>query len=58
MDKVLEIIKWCLESGPNLLSAVVGLLTALIALCLLIPGDSPEKQLQGVVNFLSKFSKK
>lgn len=38
--------------------AVTALLTAVIAICQLIPGDQPEKTLQGIVDFLSKFSKK
>jgi len=40
------------------LGAITALLTAVIAICQLIPGDQPEKALQGVVDFLSKFSRK
>lgn len=43
---------------PEILGYVVSALSALIAVGLMIPGDFPEKQLQGVVDFLSKFSKK
>jgi len=58
MDKVLELVKWAVENGPQFITAVVAVLGAVIALCLLIPGEQPEKALQGVVAFLSKFSAK
>ncbi len=58
MDKVLEYAKWAFENGPQFVTAIVAVLTALIALFLLIPGDQPEKALKGVVDFLSKFSLK
>jgi hypothetical protein len=38
--------------------AVVALLSAVIAIASLIPGEQPEKFLQSVVDVLSKFSKK
>ena len=38
--------------------AITALLTAVIAIAQLIPGDQPEKFLQGVVDFLAKFSRK
>lgn len=38
--------------------ATTALLTAVIAVCQLIPGDQPEKTLQAIVDFLSKFSRK
>ena len=38
--------------------ALVALLTAVIAVASLIPGDEPENTLQKVVDFLSKFSRK
>jgi len=40
------------------LGALVALLTAVIAVASLIPGDEPENTLQKVVDFLSKFSRK
>lgn len=58
MEKVLEVLNWIVASGPNLVSALAGVLSAVIALCLLIPGEQPEKFLQGVVDFLGKFSRK
>jgi len=38
--------------------ALVALLSAVIAIASLIPGDEPEATLTKIVSFLSKFSKK
>jgi len=38
--------------------ALVALLTAVIAIASLIPGDEPEATLTKVVSFLSRFSRK
>lgn len=40
------------------IGAITALLTAVIAIAQLIPGDQPEKSLQAIVDFLAKFSKK
>jgi len=40
------------------LGAITALLGGVIAICQLIPGEQPEKALQAVVDFLSKFSRK
>lgn len=40
------------------LGALVALLSAVIAVASLIPGDEPESTLRKVVDFLSKFSRK
>lgn len=58
MDTVLQWLQWAIANGPNFVTALVSVLTAVIAVCLLIPGEQPEKFLQGVVDFLSKFSVK
>jgi hypothetical protein len=58
MEAILNIIAWATANGPQFLAAVSAALTAIIALCLLIPGEQPEKFLQSVVDFLAKFSKK
>lgn len=58
MDKVLEIVKWILAVGPELIAALIAVLGALIAMFLIIPGPQPEKFLQGIADFLKKFSKK
>ena len=58
MDQVYEIIKLLVEKGPDFITAIVGVCSALIVLSLMIPGDQPEKFLQSAVEFLSKFSRK
>lgn len=58
MEQVMHILQLIIEKGPAVLSAVVGVLTALIAVFMLIPGEQPEKALQGIVDFLAKFSRK
>ena len=58
MEKIIEIGKWLLVHGPEILSALSAVLSAIIALCMLIPGDQPEKALRAVVDFLAKFSRK
>jgi hypothetical protein len=58
MEKIIELVKAAIEMGPAIISAVMALLSGVIAIALLIPGEQPEKALQGVVEFLKKFSKK
>lgn len=41
----------------KMVGVVTVILNALIGVCLLIPGDQPEKFLQQVVDFLKKFSR-
>lgn len=61
MEKILPL----LANLPAIWSAVVvvlgaltALLTALIAVFVLIPGDAPEKQLQAIVDAVKKISLK
>jgi hypothetical protein len=58
MDKLIQAGQWLVLHGPELVSAIVALLSGVIAIALIIPGEQPEKALQGVVEFLKKFSKK
>ena len=58
MQTVLEIGQWILANHQVVLSALVAVVGALIALFLVIPGEQPEKGLQSVADFLAKFSKK
>lgn len=58
MSQMLQVVSWCTTQGPIVLSAVVAVLTALIGLFMLIPGEQPEKALQKVVDFISKYSAK
>ena len=58
MEKALEVVKLAIAMGPEIIAAVVALLSGVIAVSLLIPGEQPEKALQGIVDFISKFSRK
>ena len=51
---ILQII----AKGQEILTHVVVILSALIAIAMVIPGDEPEKSLQKVLDFIKKFSKK
>lgn len=55
---MMDLLAFVAAHAAEIVSAAVALLSGVIAVCLLIPGDAPEKQLQAVVDFLSKFSKK
>lgn len=58
MEIIGQIVAWATMNGPQFVSAIVSLFSALIVICLMIPGEQPEKMLQSAVDFLSKFSKK
>ena len=58
MQTVIDIFNFLVTNGPALISGIVGVLTAIIGVALLIPGEQPEKFLQSIVDFLTKFSKK
>lgn len=54
----MEWLTWLLTNYQALISAVLAVLTALIALALIIPGAEPERTLTKWVDFLTKFSRK
>ena len=58
MEKLLEAIKWLVQFGPEIISGIIAVLSGVIAIALIIPGEQPEKALKGVVAFLEKFSAK
>jgi len=58
MQKVLEIAQWLIANYQMIITLMIGLLTAIIAIALVIPGPQPEAFLQKIVDFLKKFSKK
>lgn len=58
MDKILEIGKWLGLHGLDVVDAVGLILTGVIGVALLIPGEQPEKALQAVVDLLKKISRK
>ena len=58
MDKLITIFAWIGANYQSILSGVVGILSALIVVFAMIPGDQPEKTLQMIVDFIKKFSSK
>lgn len=44
--------------GLEIVAAVHALLVAVIGVCMLIPGEQPEKALQAIVDMIEKFSRK
>lgn len=58
METLLSIVNWVLANYQAVISAVMAILTGVIAISLLIPGDQPEKTLQAIVDWLKKFSVK
>jgi hypothetical protein len=55
---MLEKIQFILENGPEIVGAIVLLLMGVSAVAAWIPGDQPEKTVNKIVAFLSKFSRK
>lgn len=58
MEQVIQAGQWLVVFGPELVAALVAMLTGAIGIALLIPGDEPEKTLKVIADFLSKFSRK
>lgn len=55
---ILSVGQWLLANYALVLHAVLAVLTALVALFMIIPGPQPEAALQKVVDFIERFSKK
>jgi hypothetical protein len=47
-----------IAKAQDVLGSVSLVLTGLIAICMMIPGDQPEKALQSILDLIKKFSKK
>lgn len=43
---------------PEIVTGIISVLSVIISVALVIPGEQPEKFLQKLVDFLSKFSRK
>lgn len=54
----MAIVGWLGENWQNLVAGVAGLMAALTALFLFIPGEQPEKTFKAIGDFLEKFSAK
>ncbi len=52
----MSVINWILENYQVLISTTVAVLSAIIAVSLLIPGPQPEKTLQKLVDWIDKLS--
>lgn len=53
-----QVIPFLIAHGLQILGAVTLILSGLLAIALIIPGDQPDNFLQGVLDFLKKFSSK
>lgn len=65
LESLMALYSAVVQNWPMILSglltsvgALVIILNALIAVCLAIPGEQPEKALRAVVAWLEKFSRK
>lgn len=58
MEGVVKFFSYVAANWDGILGAVTALISAVIGISLLIPGEQPEKFLQSIVDFLAKFSKK
>lgn len=54
----MEWITWLLSNYQALITGLIAVLSAFIALALIIPGDQPEATLQKWLDAISKFSRK
>ncbi len=55
---MMDVVQYALAHSAEIIAAITALLSGVIALCLIIPGDQPEKSLKVVVDFLAKLSRK
>ena len=55
---LMVIIQYVLGNGGDIIGALSLLISALIAISLLIPGEQPEKALQVVLGIIKRFSRK
>jgi hypothetical protein len=58
MEMLINVGKWLVQYGPELLAAIVLILSGVMGVFMLVPGEQPEKTLQKILDFLKKFSKK
>lgn len=58
MNVIMDILKFLFENYQVIIDGILGVLMAIIAVAMIIPGEQPEKFLQGIVDFIKKFSKK
>jgi hypothetical protein len=54
----MEIVSWLLLNWVQVLGYLTAILTGLIGIFMLVPGDEPETTLRKIVDILAKFSLK
>lgn len=55
---MMDVITYITTHFQEILAALGGLLSSLLVIAMLIPGDQPDKFLQSAVDFIVKFSRK
>jgi hydrogenase maturation factor len=58
MEVLKDVVAFVIANHVVLIEGTLAVLTGVIAIAMVVPGEQPEKFLQGVVNFIKKFSKK
>lgn len=58
MNSLLMWVTWLFGNLGIILDSLIAVGVALVALFMVIPGDQPEKAIQGALDWLKKFSKK
>lgn len=54
MDKCLRIINWIISNHKKVVTILITVLTAILSILILIPGDQGEATIQSVIDFLQK----
>jgi hypothetical protein len=55
---MMSLVTFISVNGLSLVAAIEALILAALAIALIIPGDQPDKALQGAVDFIKKLSRK
>lgn len=58
MQSVIDIFNFIAANYQAILAGIMAVLTGLIAIFMIIPGEQPEKALQSALDFITKFSSK
>jgi hypothetical protein len=58
METLMAVVNWAIGNYQVLLGGMIMILTGLITIFMLVPGEQPEKALQSIVDFIKKFSVK
>jgi hypothetical protein len=58
MEQVVAVGEWLVLYGPDVVAAVVAMLSGIMGIAMLVPGDEPEATLKKVADWLAQFSRK